>query len=298
MIKRSRNVMMLFTLELLILLVINVNTISGIVNSSCTFESGQCGWSVNGKDRYKWKRQRGNARHSSTGPDKDHTTSSDLVVGLVIGGLLLLCVITVIVVLIKRQSLKSRPRETIKNNSGEYDYIESHDLAFPLTANHSSHIPNDGTHSNTAYPGRRNTTLSDNPTLNDQTYSIVDQTPESTLNKTRDDGKGTTDSYMVLDPTATGFNRTTLPSTRSDCEFAKPVIVTGNSIGDEDQYALSEEGCYDHSGNNRHKELEVNIYNHAVDTIYDSGSHTRKEAGRDDTYDHFLGQKKEDGNDI
>ncbi|CAG2242740.1 unnamed protein product [Mytilus edulis] len=406
--------MMLFTLELLILLVINVNTISGIVNSSCTFESGQCGWSVNGKDRYKWKRQRGNARHSSTGPDKDHTTSSengyyfctvsnshskendvsdlhsglinqcpkqfltfwyhmngknidtlkvfqvknarlielwrtaanqgnnwqyqslsldeigpyqimfratrgkrykskiavddifinnteckkDLVVGLVIGGLLLLCVITVIVVLIKRQSLKSRPRETIKNNSGEYDYIESHDLAFPLTANHSSHIPNDGTHSNTAYPGRRNTTLSDNPTLSDQTYSIVDQTPESTLNKTRDDGKGTTDSYMVLDPTATGFNRTTLPNTRSDCEFAKPVIVTGNSIGDEDQYALSEEGCYDHSGNNRHKELEVNIYNHAVDTIYDSGSHTRKEAGRDDTYDHFLGQKKEDGNDI
>ncbi|VDI83999.1 Hypothetical predicted protein [Mytilus galloprovincialis] len=290
--------MMLLTLELLILLVINVNTISGIVNSSCTFESGQCGWSVIGLDRYKWKRQHGRTSHSYTGPDKDHTTSSDLVVGLVIGGLLLVCVVIVIVVLIRRQSLKSRPRETIKNNSGEYDYIDSHDLAFPLSAIHSSHIPNDGKNSYTASAVRRNTTVSGNSTLGDQTYSIVDQTLESTLNKTRDDGKGTTDSYMVLDPTATGFNRTTLPNTRSDCEFAKPVIVTGNSIGDEDQYALSEEGCYDHSGNNRHKELEVNIYNHSVDTIYDSGSHKRKGEGREDTYDHFLGQITEDGNDI
>ncbi|XP_063444934.1 MAM domain-containing protein 2-like [Mytilus trossulus] len=69
--------MMLLTLELLILVLINVNTILGLANSSCTFESGKCGWLVNGLDRYKWKRQRGIGRHSSTGPDKDHTTASE-----------------------------------------------------------------------------------------------------------------------------------------------------------------------------------------------------------------------------
>ncbi|VDI84001.1 Hypothetical predicted protein, partial [Mytilus galloprovincialis] len=222
--------------------------------------------------------------------------NKDLVVGLVIGGLLLVCVVIVIVVLIKRQFLRSRPRETIQNSSGGYDYIESHDLAFPLTANHSSHMPNDGKNSNTAYAVRRNTTLLDNPALCDQTYSIVDQTPESTLNETRDDEKGTTDSYMVLDPSATGFNRTKMPNTRSDSEFAKPEIDTGNNIGDEDQYAITEEGVYDHSGNNRHKESEFNIYSHAVDTTYDSGSHKRIDEGREDAYDHFLEQKKEDDN--
>ncbi|CAG2242742.1 unnamed protein product [Mytilus edulis] len=189
-------------------------------------------------------------------------------------------------------------QEKNKKQSQRNDYIGTQDIALPclpLTANDSSCIQNDGKNTNTAYAVRRNIAVSDNSTLSDHKYSIVDQTPETTLNETTKDGKGTTDSYMVLDPSATGFNRTKLPNTY---EFAKPVMDAENNIGDQDQYALSEEGVYDHSGNNRHKESEVNIYNHAVDTIYDSGSHKRNDEGRDDTYDHFFGQKTEDDYDI
>ncbi|XP_052069284.1 uncharacterized protein LOC127708456 [Mytilus californianus] len=225
-------------------------------------------------------------------------STTDLVVGLVIGGLLLACVVIVIVVLIRRHTSKSRPREKKGNNLGENDYIGSQDIALPLTANHSSHMQNDGKYSNTAYAVRRNTTLSDNQTLNDDKYSIVDQTAETRFNETREDGTGTTDSYMVLDPSATGFNRTKLSNTPSDYEFAKPVMNAETKIGDEVQYALSEEGVYDHSGSNRHKQLEDNIYNHAVDTIYDSGSHKKNDEGREDTYDHFFGKKTEDDYEI
>ncbi|CAC5355494.1 unnamed protein product [Mytilus coruscus] len=48
----------------------------GIVNSSCTFDNGQCGWSVNGYDKYKWTLQSGKTPESDTGPDRDHTTAS------------------------------------------------------------------------------------------------------------------------------------------------------------------------------------------------------------------------------
>ncbi|XP_071133039.1 uncharacterized protein [Mytilus edulis] len=230
--------------------------------------------------------------------DGSDTSDTGIVVGLIIGGILLACVVIVIVVFIRRHTSKSRPREKIRNNLRENDYIGTQDIALPLPSNDSSHIQNDGKNTNTAYAVHRNITVSDNSTLSDHKYSIVDQTPETTLNETIKDGKGTTDSYMILDPTATGFNRTTLPNTRSDYEFAKPVMDAENNFGDQDQYALSEEGVYDHSGNNRHKESDVNIYNHAVDTIYDSGSHKRNDEGRDDTYDHFFGQKTEDDYDI
>ncbi|CAC5355495.1 unnamed protein product [Mytilus coruscus] len=225
-------------------------------------------------------------------------SSAGLVVGLVIGGLFLVCVVTLIVVLIRRHTFKSKPREKIRNNLGGNDYIGSQDIALPLTANLSSHMLNDGKNSNTAYVVRQNTTLSDNQILNDDKYSIVDQTAETSLNGTRDDETGTADNYMVLDPSATGFNRTKLSKTPTGYAFAKPVGDTGKKTCDEDQYALSEEGVYDHSGSNRHKESEDNIYNHAVDTIYDSGSHKKNDEGREDTYDHFFGQKTEDDYDI
>ncbi|CAC5411625.1 unnamed protein product [Mytilus coruscus] len=250
-------------------------------------------------------------------------SATGLVVGLVIGGLLLACVVIVIVVLVRRQVFKSRPREKIRNNLGANDYIGVQDIALPLTANHASHMENDTHSSNTsvrgfdsthahakisnvnkkrvqapAYAVHRKTTSSDNQSLNDDKYSIVDQTAETSFNGNIDDETGTADSYMVLDPTETGFKRTQCSNIASGYEFVKPVKDTGNKIGDEDQYALSEDGVYDHSGNNRHKELENNIYNHAVDTIYDSGCHKRNDEGREDTYDHFFGQKTEDDYDI
>ncbi|XP_071131076.1 uncharacterized protein [Mytilus edulis] len=68
--------------------------------------------------------------------------------------------------------------------------------------------------------------------------------------------------------------------------------------GDEDQYVLSDERVYDHSRIISHNESEDNNCNNAVDTIYDSGSHKINDETREDTYDHFFGQKTEDQYDI
>ncbi|XP_076072708.1 uncharacterized protein LOC143044536 isoform X1 [Mytilus galloprovincialis] len=300
--------------------------------------------------------------------------ATGLVVGLVICGLLLACAIIVIVVLIRRRTFKSRPREKIRNTLGG-----SQDIAVPLiTANHSRLMQDDGKNSHTAFAVRRNTTLSHNQALNNDYYSTVDQTAEQRFNETKHDETRTTDSYMALDPSVTGFNRN-LSNTPSVYEFAKPVGDSENNIGDEDRYGFTAEGVYDHSGSNRHEESENNIgdedrygftaegvydhsgsnrheesenniynnsvdtiydsgshkindetredgdedqyvlsdervYDHsriishnesednncnnAVDTIYDSGSHTINDETREDTYDHFFGQKTEDQYDI
>ncbi|CAC5399327.1 unnamed protein product [Mytilus coruscus] len=208
-------------------------------------------------------------------------SATGLVVGLVIGALLLVCVVILIVILIRRNTFKSNPRAKIRNNLGGNDYIGSQDIALPQTANHSSHIQ-----------------YFDKQTSIDDEYAIVDPTAETSFNEIKDDGNQTADSYMILDPNDTGFNRTTFSNTPTGYEFAKPVNDTGNKIIDDDQYAISDEGVYDHSGSNRYKEPEDTIYNHAVDTIYDSGSHKRNNEGKEDTYDHFFEQKTEDDYDI
>ncbi|CAC5389531.1 unnamed protein product [Mytilus coruscus] len=224
--------------------------------------------------------------------------SAGLVVGLGIGGLLLTFIVIVFAIFLRRRTFVSGPKEKRRNNLQENDYIGSQDIALPQTDSSFGHIQNDfsrktsvhgydSTNTNAkinnvnkervqapAYAVRQKTTLSNNQTLNDNEYSIVDQTAE------------------------TSFTRTKLFQTPTGNEFPKPVRDTENKIGDEDQYDISEEGVYDHSGSNRHKELEDNIYNHAIDTIYDSGSHKRKHEGREDTYDHFFGQKTEDDYDI
>ncbi|CAC5403044.1 unnamed protein product [Mytilus coruscus] len=205
-------------------------------------------------------------------------SETGLVVGLVIGGLLLACVVILIVVLIRKHKFESRPRKTMKNNLAGNDYIGSQDIALPQTDNHSSHIQ-----------------YFDKQTSIDDEYAIVDPTAETSFNEIIDDGNRTADSYMILDPNDTGFNRTPFSNTPTGYEFAKPVK---DKIIDDDQYDISHEGVYDHSGSSRHKELEGNIYNHAVDTIYDSGSHKRINEGRENTYDHFFGQKTEDEYDI
>ncbi|CAC5355484.1 unnamed protein product [Mytilus coruscus] len=234
-------------------------------------------------------------------------SATGLIVGLVIAGLLLACVVILVVVLLRRHVIASRSRKKMRNNLSGNNYIGSQDIALPQTDNLVSHIQNDGAAN--GFPNKDNvqepanevcydTTLSNNQTLTDDEYAIVDQTTETSFNGTMDGRTGSTDNHKILDPSDKGFIRTKLSITPTGFEFAKPVRDTGNKLGDEDQYALSEEGIYDHSGSNRHKELEDTIYNHAVDTIYDSGSHKRNDEGREDTYDHFFGQKTEDDYDI
>ncbi|XP_052068045.1 MAM and LDL-receptor class A domain-containing protein 1-like [Mytilus californianus] len=260
-------------------------------------------------------------------------SATGLVVGLVIGGLLLACVIIFIVALVRRHTFKSNPREKIRNNLGGNDYIGGQDIALPQTVNQSSHLQNDGMYEqsrnnfdhdyDSIHPNaqvnnvqqkytnisaangfvnkervqaptnavRRDKTFADDHKSNDDEYAIVYPIAETSFNEISDDETGTSHSNVVLDPNDTGINRTTFYNTPIGYEFAKPVRDTGNKIADDDQYDLSNEGTYDHSGDNRHIELKDNIYNHAMDTVYDSGSHKRNNEGREDTYDHFIGQK-------
>ncbi|CAG2242737.1 unnamed protein product [Mytilus edulis] len=272
----------------------------------------------------------------STDSKSREAPSSGLVVGLVIGVLLLVCVVIVIIVLIRRYTFRSDSKEQIKNNLEGNDYIGSQDIALSQTANHSRHMQNIGIyegsnnsrvdgHDNTnvnahinnvqheyagavnglvnngvqvpTYAYRQDKTFADNHMSNDDVYATADPTAETSFNENLDDRTETADSYMVLDPTQTGFNRQILSTTPVGYEFAKPVRDTENKIIEDDQYAISD-GVYDHSGNNCHKESENNIYNHTVDTIYDSGSHKRNEEEKEDTYDHFFGQTTEDDYDI
>ncbi|XP_052069290.1 MAM and LDL-receptor class A domain-containing protein 1-like [Mytilus californianus] len=46
------------------------------VGCSCNFESGMCGWTVKGQDRYMWQIGNGKITTSNTGPNRDRTTST------------------------------------------------------------------------------------------------------------------------------------------------------------------------------------------------------------------------------
>lgn len=148
------------------------------------------------------------------------------------------------------------------------------------------------------YAHHQYTTFADNHMHSEDEYAIVDPTAETSFNETMNKRTRTADSYMVLDPTETGFNRQIFSNTPVGYEFANPIKDTDKNSGDDDQYAVSDYGVYDQSGSNRHKESENNIYNHAVDTVYDSGSHNRNNKRTEDTYDHFFGQQTEDDYDI
>lgn len=50
-----------------------------MVNSSCTFDNGECGWMFSGHDEYKCKLQSGKTPESFTGPGRDHTIVSSKV---------------------------------------------------------------------------------------------------------------------------------------------------------------------------------------------------------------------------
>lgn len=88
------------------------------------------------------------------------------------------------------------------------------------------------------------------------------------------------ESYAPAKPTSLGENKLTLKTEQDDI------------------YCQSEEGTYDVSGCNRHKEADGNMYSHTVDDVYDSSTHKRNDDEQEDKYDHFIGQKTEDLYDI
>lgn len=59
-------------------------------------------------------------------------------------------------------------------------------------------------------------------------------------------------------------------------------------------YSLSEKGLYDHTNERRHVVTNTDVYNHAVDTLYDSSEQHTRQDRREEIYDHVYGQKIED----
>ncbi|XP_052071788.1 MAM and LDL-receptor class A domain-containing protein 1-like isoform X2 [Mytilus californianus] len=115
-------------------------------------------------------------------------------------------------------------------------------------------------------------------------YEEIDPTAITSFCHSKEDTPRVTENYTVLDPKETGFDRSKMSDKNQSYELAKPISP------ENAQYVMSKEGKYDCASRNNHKELE-NIYNHAVDNVYDSGSYKRKDFGTADTYDHFVGQK-------
>ncbi|CAG2192316.1 unnamed protein product [Mytilus edulis] len=65
----------------------------------------------------------------------------------------------------------------------------------------------------------------------------------------------------------------------------------------ESPYALSEEGVYDKTNDRRHVVNDTDMYSRTVDTVYDSAEQHMKEDRKEETYDHFFGEKTEDNYD-
>ncbi|CAG2253007.1 unnamed protein product [Mytilus edulis] len=66
---------------------------------------------------------------------------------------------------------------------------------------------------------------------------------------------------------------------------------------EKDNYAFNEDQ-YDVSGKNDGSDYKQGIYSRAVDTVYDSASHSRQNNITDQTYDHAFGPTTEDDYDI
>ncbi|CAC5403039.1 unnamed protein product [Mytilus coruscus] len=115
-------------------------------------------------------------------------------------------------------------------------------------------------------------------------YEEIDPTAITSFCHSKKDKPRVTENYTVLDPKETGFDRSKMSDKNQSDELAKPISP------ENAQYVMSKEGKYVCAGRSNQKELE-NIYNHAVDNVYDSGSYKRKDFGTADTYDHFVGQK-------
>ncbi|VDH95573.1 Hypothetical predicted protein [Mytilus galloprovincialis] len=115
-------------------------------------------------------------------------------------------------------------------------------------------------------------------------YEEIDHIANISVWHSTEDKPSVINNYTVLDPTETGFDRSKIINNKQSYDLAKPVLA------ENDEYCMSKEGTYDCAGRSNDKDME-NIYNHAIDNVYDSGSHERKDFGNENAYDHFVRQK-------
>ncbi|XP_071132459.1 uncharacterized protein [Mytilus edulis] len=153
----------------------------------------------------------------------------------------------------------------------------------------------------------------------DEAYAVLD--PNITgFDRTENVSKNEShETYTVLDPSITGFNRSNEPGKMTkehvnknglvrpfkedgtDYEFAKPIDDNRSSKSSLPSYRdrTNSGGTYQTGNTHRRQDIhqqnpEENVYNRTVDDVYDSAAHTRKQTSRDDTYDHFSGEKIKD----
>ncbi|XP_071133303.1 uncharacterized protein [Mytilus edulis] len=91
---------------------------------------------------------------------------------------------------------------------------------------------------------------------------------------------------------STNMELTNLNSKQNNYEMAKPMNET-----EKDNYVFHE-NQYDVSRGNNCSDHQQGIYSRAVDTVYDSASHSRQNNISDQTYDHAFGPTTEDNYDI
>ncbi|CAC5389543.1 unnamed protein product [Mytilus coruscus] len=198
-----------------------------------------------------------------------------LVVGMVVAIVLLACVV-VIICLVRRHVLCRKPKHakekqtTGLDNSG-FVGNRSASLISGTDNINNQKVEYIGTHDNHC-----------NMQMNESTSFIKGQKQKiDPTNLSKD-----LDHYETRFAGSESYARANLSRSNENKQNSK--------TEQDDIYCQSEEGTYDISGYNRHKEADGNIYSHTVDDVYDSTTHKRNDDDQEDKYDHFIGHKTED----
>ena len=182
------------------------------------------------------------------------------------------------------------------NDNGLYDETTGHrvDTSVDSEYTYIENIQNNSLRENVA----------SNNEVNDQNSILNPDVPQA--NTTFDAETSSPGNYAILDPKATGFNRSKEDVT-DDYELATP--ISSADAGDieeseyptysgQDLYVTSEDGTYDTSNNIRYKDTDNSMYNHTIDSVYDTTSHEIMADGNEDTYDHFFGKNNDNDYDM
>ncbi|CAG2211929.1 unnamed protein product [Mytilus edulis] len=236
----------------------------------------------------------------------EYSNDIGMVTGLVVGLVLVILVLAVVFMFIRRCFGSSKFKEP------KDCYTRSQNIEMARGTGHPNNTYLDLNKTTTDYPYQNltNSEVSGRKQDLKQTnlnydYATVEPSTEQGYISEMISKDAASNNYLVLDPNITGYNRSEDKTKTDQYELAQPINTSREKTSfdnttyiTDDTYALSEEGVYDSSRDNRHKESTNNIYSHTVDTVYDSSSRSKSDSERQDTYDHCTGRKTEDEYDI
>ncbi|CAG2228067.1 unnamed protein product [Mytilus edulis] len=224
-----------------------------------------------------------------------------MVIGLVVGLVLVIVVLVVNFIFIRRCFGSSKFKEP------KDCYTRSQNIEMARGTGHPNNTYLDLNKTTTDYPYQNltNSEVSGRKQDVNYDYATVEPSTEQGYISEMISKDAASNNYLVLDPNITGYNRSEDKTKTDQYELAQPINTSREKTSfdnttyiTDDTYALSEEGVYDSSRDNRHKESTNNIYSHTVDTVYDSSSRSKSDSERQYTYDHCTGRKTEDEYDI